>query len=98
MRQLSEREKLNRKIEKNMFYMAFSLCAISILIRVLLIVSYVYFFFFNSANCSKAIVPLVYYSINTLEPIVNIGVFYSFNSIFRQLLNEKVFFKCLADA
>ncbi len=51
MRELSERERINRKIEKNMFYMAFALCAISILIRVLLIVSYVYFFFFSTYCC-----------------------------------------------
>jgi hypothetical protein len=44
----SAKENKERKAEKNMLYMALTLCTISIISRILLMIGYVYFFLFYS--------------------------------------------------
>ncbi len=88
--QMSLREEILRRTEKNMFYMALNLCSISILARVLFMFFYVYFFYFNSSNQATPIIALISVLIHTIEPITNILVFYLFNKMFRDIFNRKV--------
>jgi len=87
---LSFKERCYRQAEKNMFYMSLTLCSISILSRLLLMFIYIYFFFFSSFS-SSLLVSLLIYFIYTFVPFVSIFVFYSFNKMFRQEVNEKFF-------
>ena len=83
------REKKLRKAEMKMFLMAFVLCSISILTRVLFMCAYIFYFvFFTFTN--NLIDALVNYSIFTLVPTVSIFVFYAFNKIFRKEFKEKI--------
>jgi len=87
MLQVSQREKIERKIERNMFYMALTLCSISILSRFLFMLSYVYYFIFNTFSDS-ILIGLMGQFIFTLGPTVSIFVFYSFNNAFRDETNK----------
>lgn len=80
--QINQRERSQRRIQKNMFYMAVTLCFVSIVSRVLLIISNVYFFYFFSFEKSLNIF-IVVYSIYTFVTTVPIFIFYSFNQKFR---------------
>ena len=87
---LSIKEKILRETEKNMFYMAFTLCLISLISRLSLMFCFVWFFlFFHNLNSSLAI-GFIVYSISIIEPILNIGVIYAFNPMFRNLFKRKV--------
>lgn len=88
--QMSLREKILRRTEKNMFYMALNLCSISMVARVLFMFFYVYFFYFNSSYQATPLIALISVSIHTIEPITNIFVFYLFNKMFRDIFNRKV--------
>jgi uncharacterized membrane-anchored protein len=87
MLQVNQREKNERKIEKNMFFMALTLCSISMLLRLLSMISYVYYFIFNTSSNSVLIGVIIYF-IFTFGPTVSIFVFYSFNHTFRDELNR----------
>jgi hypothetical protein len=80
---LTQKEINENRAEKNMFYMALTLCSISILSRILLIISAIYFILFNSFSTT-----LITYALNitiqTLVPTSAIFVFYSFNKMFRE--------------
>jgi len=89
-RELTPKERMDRKAETNMFYMAFTLCSISIISRCLFMFSYVYYFFFIG---DSRILPLICYSIFTFVPSAAIFVFYSFNKMFREEFNTKIFQK-----
>jgi hypothetical protein len=86
-RELTPKEKNDRRAEKNMFYMALTLCSISIFSRSLFMFSYVYYFFFNG---NYVILALISYAIYTLVPSVAIFAFYSFNKVFREEFNVKI--------
>jgi len=90
LEQINERDILKRQAEKNMLYMALALCSISILSRVFLMFSYIYFFLFFSF-ASHLYVAVIYHTLHTLEPIFNILVFYSFNKMFKEEFNQKMF-------
>ena len=87
--QIYQKLKIERQIEKNLFYMALSLCSISILSRVLIMFAYVYFFFYNTFSDSLAIY-IITFSIFTLAPLLSIFVFYLFNQMYRVEFNRIV--------
>ena len=89
--QVNQREKIERKIEKNMLYMALTLCSMSILSRFIFMIGYVYYFLFNTFSNSLTI-GVVSYFIFTFGPTVSIFVFYSFNNTFRDELNKRLRF------
>jgi hypothetical protein len=91
MLQVSQREKIERKIERNMFYMALTLCSISIISRFLFMLSYVYYFIFNTFSDS-ILIGLMGQFIFTFGPTVSIFVFYSFNNAFRDETNKRLGF------
>jgi hypothetical protein len=86
-RELTPKEKNDRKAEKNMFNMAFTLCSISLFSRGVFMTAYIIFFFFNG---NTQILAFICYSIYTLVPSVAIFVFYSFNKMFREEFNTKI--------
>jgi len=88
--QLSLRESMERKIEKNMFYMALTLSTIAFLSRFILMVCHLYFFSFSSFSYSLLIM-LILNVIYTSGPTLSIFIFYSFNQMFRDETNKKVF-------
>jgi len=91
MLQENQREKIERKIEKNMLYMALTLCSMSILSRFIFMISYVYYFLFKTFS-NSLIIGVVSYFIFTFGPTVSIFVFYSFNNTFRDELNKRLGF------
>ncbi len=88
--QVSLRESMERKIENNMFYMAFTLSTISFLSRLLLMMCYLYYFIFSSFS-NSLLMMLIANCIYTLGPTLSIFIFYSFNQMFRDETNKKVF-------
>jgi hypothetical protein len=91
-RELTQKEMNENRAEKNMFYMALSLCSIAIVSRVLIIFCGVYFLFFTSF-ATNILIQIINISIHTFVPALAIFVFYFFNKIFRQVFNEKFFGK-----
>jgi hypothetical protein len=85
--ELSQKDRNERKVEKNMFFMALTLCSISTLTRMLFMFYFVYLFFFSSFRSSLNVC-LISYLVYTLEPTIGIFVFYSFNKMFRQVFKE----------
>jgi hypothetical protein len=88
--QLRHREKTDRKIERNMFYMGLTLCSISIVSRILLMLCFLYYFIFKSFTNSiltGAVSNIIY----SLVPTVSIFVFYFFNQMFRDEANKMLF-------
>jgi len=88
--QLRHREETDRKIERNMFYMGLTLCSISIVSRLILMLCFLYYFIFISFRNSiltGAVSNIVY----SLVPTVSIFVFYFFNQMFRDEANKKLF-------
>jgi hypothetical protein len=90
--EMTVKERKERKAERNMFYMALTLCSIALITRFLLMILYVYYSFFYTFEFSL-IVETLLYSIQTLVPTFKIFVFYSFNRIFRQVFNQRIFQK-----
>jgi hypothetical protein len=89
-RKITLKEINENKSEKNMFYMALTLCSISIVSRILFIFTYIYMLFFNSF--SGTLILLIFsVSIYTIVPSVAILVFYSFNKMFREEFKKKFF-------
>ncbi len=82
----SNKEKKERKAEKNMLYMALTLCTTSIISRILLMVCYIYYFIFYSF-ATNLLIHVVNYSIQTIVPSISIFVFYFFNKMFREEFN-----------
>ena len=80
--QMEQREKLDRQIERNMFYMALALCSLSVLSCAIFMASYIYFFYFYSFSNSLILKTLVN-SLSTFVPTLSIYVFYAFNKMFR---------------
>jgi hypothetical protein len=86
------REKYERKMGNNMFYMIFTLCLITILSRLLKTCCFVYFYFFRTFAISLRVLAtnnLVY----TFVPTISILVFSSFNKIFRSELKKMFYFQ-----
>jgi hypothetical protein len=83
-------ERCNHKAERNMFFMALTLCSLFIFSRFIFFCLYVCFFIFG---LNTTVVPsfVIMYSVYTLLPTVAIFVFYSFNKIFRKEL-KNIFF------
>jgi hypothetical protein len=92
LKQMDLREQNKLQNEKNMYYMALTLCSISIMSRIFFMFSFVYFFYFNSFSSSLNLT-IITYLIHGLEPILNIFVFYSFNEIFSDEFNRKILLK-----
>ena len=88
--QMSLRENIELKIEKNMFYMALTLSSIAFLSRFILMMCHLYFFSFSSFSNSLLIM-LILNAIYTSGPTLSIFIFYSFNQMFRDETNKKVF-------
>ena len=93
--QINRRELSRRQIEQNMLYMAITLCTVSIVSRVLIVLSYVYFRYFYSFTDSLTFM-IILYTIYTFVPTVAIFIFYSFNQMFRKEM-RRVFFKTQID-
>jgi len=88
--QFNYRERTDSKIEKNMAYMAITLCSMSILTRVLIIACSTYISLHNTFSNSVLILIIVFF-INSILPIVSIFIFYFFNEKFRNETNRIVF-------
>jgi hypothetical protein len=88
--QMRQRENTERKIERNMFYMALTLCFTSFLARFLFIACYLYFLIF-STFLNTFFVLVVTNFIYALGPSLSIFIFYSFNQVFRDETNRKLF-------
>ena len=73
------------------FSLQITLCSISILSRFIFMISYVYYFAFNSFF-NSLLIAVISYFIFSLGPFVSIFVFYSFNNTFRDELNKKLRF------
>ena len=90
--QYYERQRVKRQIERNIFYMAFTLCSISVVSRLLLMITYIFYFLFSSFS-NSVYTYFICYSVLTLEPTLAIVVFYSFNRMFREKFDEKILCK-----
>ena len=86
LEQMEQRERLDRQIERNMFYMALALCSMSVLSCAIFMASYIYFFYFYSFSNSLILKTLVN-SLSTFVPTLSIYVFYAFNKMFRDETN-----------
>ncbi len=92
--EMTAKEKKDRKAENYMFFMALTLSTISIVSRLLASFIYIYDFLFYTSDAAF-IVPLIFYSIQTLGPTTCICVFYFFNKTFRQEFKRTLSrFKC----
>jgi hypothetical protein len=80
---MARKEKNENRAEKNMFYMALTLCSMSIVSRIILIICAIYFILFNSFSTTLFTYALNI-SIQTLVPTSALFVFYSFNKMFRE--------------
>ena len=89
MLQVNQRERIEREIEKNMLFMALTLCSMSILSRFLFMIIYIYIFIFNTLSNSLLIGVISYFNY-TIGPTVSIFVFYSFNNAFRDEMNKRL--------
>ena len=87
--QMNQREKTERKIERNMFNMALTLCLLSIMSRLIFMASYVYFFF-DSTFFKGLLIGTISNTIFTLLPTASIFVYYSFNKSFRDEAKKKL--------
>jgi hypothetical protein len=85
--QIKKLEKTEHKIERNMFYMALTLCSISILSRFLFMADYIYYFFFYSASTS-IVLQVIANSVFTIVPFASPFVFFAFNKIFRDEIRK----------
>ena len=88
--QLRHREKIDHKIERNMFRMALTLCSLTIVSRFLFAAIFIYFFIFSSFS-NTLLIEVSSTSLYTFSPTVSILVFYSFNKMFRDETNTKLF-------
>ena len=79
---LSQKELNERTAERNMLYMIITLSFISIISRVVFLLSYVFFLFFTQFSDNLATF-MVSYGIYTFVPTISIFIFYFFNKIFR---------------
>jgi hypothetical protein len=91
-KELTQKEINENRVEKNMLYMALTLCSIAIVSRIVIIFCGVYFLFFTSF-ATNILVQIINISIQTFVPALAIFVFYFFNKMFRQVFNEKFFGK-----
>lgn len=91
-KKISKKEMDENRAETNMFYMALTLCAISILSRLLLIFVFILFFFFNSFS-STLVLMNINITIYTFVPTSGIFIFYFFNKLFRQEFGKKFWAK-----
>ena len=92
LNKLRRKEMRECDAEKNMLHMIMSLCTISCVSRVILMFSYVYFFYYYSFSDTLSLM-VVCYTIYTLVPTVSIFIFYSFNKIFCRELKKIFIFK-----
>jgi len=77
IQQFNTRMRNERKREKNMFYMMFTLCSLSVLSRILTIFQYVYFFFvYNNSLSNIPDIEIVFLLKQTLVPMVAIFAFF----------------------
>jgi hypothetical protein len=89
-RQHSARRDLNeRKVKRKMFYLSLTQCSISIITRIFVIISYVYYYFFGTFSVSLSILTILM-SIYTFVPTVAIFVFYFFNKKFRKEFQKRI--------
>ena len=84
---LATKKKTQRKIEKSMLYMAFSLSTVSIISRLIITLGYVSFVLFYEFSNVLVIITL-FNAVFALVPATSILIFYSFNEIFRQELRK----------
>jgi hypothetical protein len=80
---LTQKEINENKAEKSMFFMALTLCTISLVSRVLIICCIALFLFFNSFTVN-VLIGIVSFSVQTFVPASSIFVFYFFNKTFRE--------------
>jgi hypothetical protein len=88
LEQMNERKKTERKLERNMLYMALTLCSISILSRLTLMTMFILYFLYTSFS-NSLILFVVTLCIYSFGPFVSTFVFYSFNKMFRDETNKK---------
>jgi len=90
-KKLTQKEITENKAEKNMLYMALTLCSIMILSRVLICIIGIYYYFFNSFSVFILLIILDTF-VYTLVPTSAIFVFFFFNKMFRSEFKKK--FSC----
>ena len=74
------KEMNERNVEKNMFFMALTLCSLLIMLRCTILISYILFFFFYSLHQTLISILLIY-TILTLGPFSSTFIFYFFSFI-----------------
>ncbi len=89
MIQMRQREKTERKIERNMFYMALTLCFVSFFTRFVFIAFYL-FFIISGSFTNSFLILLISNLVYTFGPTISIFIFYSFNQMFRDETNKKL--------
>jgi hypothetical protein len=87
--EMTAKERNDQKAEKNMFFMALTLSTISIVSRLLYFFIYILYFVLYTLD-GTLIVPIIFFSIQTLGPTTCIFVFYFFNKMFHQEFKQKI--------
>jgi len=88
--QMRQREKTERKIERNMLYMALTLCFVSFFTRFVFIAFYLYFII-SASFTNSFLILLISNLVYTFGPTISIFIFYSFSQMFRDDTNKIVF-------
>ena len=66
-KKVTQKELNENRAEKNTFYMALTLCSMSILSRILIICDFIYFFFYNSFSASLTSTIIVFLFIRLFQ-------------------------------
>ena len=83
------KEMNERNVEKNMFFMALTLCSLLIISRCTIIIGYILFYSYYSFQQTLILILLVY-SFITLGPFSSTFIFYFFNKMFRHEFNTHI--------
>ena len=85
---MTEKQRKERHLERKMFFMALTLCTISVLSRTIILYSYILYVYFPSFS-NTILIFIINFIMFTLVPTSSIFVFYLFNKMFRKELNVK---------
>ena len=80
---VNQRELREAKDETNKFYMAFTFCVISLIMRVLIILGGNLFWFYDLSFSSMLSLMLAFYFVSTFTATISFFIFYAFSKRFR---------------
>ena len=86
---LNSKQRKERELEKTMFYMALTLCLISILSRTVILINYISYVFFSPSFRKSLLIFISNAFMFTIVPTLAIFVFYLFNKMFRREFHKK---------